>query len=316
MGTPPDVSVIIVNRNTADLLAACLASLSAQEGTLSIETIVIDNCSSDGSAERVQRDFPQVALIANTETVNDTAASNQGLRLAQGRYLLLLSPATVMQPGALAAMLSFAEAHPAAGIIGPRLVYPDGSLQPSAGPAPRLLPALAAAYGLRRDPLLEKGRDYTRVSIVDQVSGACLLIRREAMDKSGLLDEGLLTYFDDVDWCLRVQQQGWQVYYLPAAEVVHNARLNQSRQPQQDAAYATSEVRFFQRYRGRAQALILRSVLASAAALKVVAFSIALPFSAARRPVLRQHIDTQRRIIYMCFHTREAQAGLTSQYPV
>lgn len=228
-GPPPDVSVCIVSWNVADDLRACLQSLRAQHTPPSHEVIVADNASSDETVAMIREDFPDVTLIVNDRNLGFARATNQTLRQARGRYLLMLNPDTVLEPDALATLVSVADDHPEAGIIAPRLVYPDGSLQYSCRRFPtitaavfrntflgRLFPnARAAEYYVMAD------FDHETEQEVDWASGACLLIRHEAYEQVGELDPGFVWGSEDVDYCLRMHQAGRAVVFTPATEVVH-----------------------------------------------------------------------------------------------
>jgi GT2 family glycosyltransferase len=226
---PPDVSVCIVSWNVADDLRACLESIRAQQTPPTYEVIVADNNSSDDSVAMVREQFPDVELIVNDENLGFAKATNQTLRAARGRYLMMLNPDTVLQPDCLEKLVAVADAHPEAGIVAPRLIYPDGSLQYSC----RRFPTIAAAvyrntvFG-RLFPEAEPAAEYIMRDCdhdtqhdVDWASGACLLIRREAYKQVGELDEGFVWGSEDVDYCFRMHREDWGVLYSPVTEVVH-----------------------------------------------------------------------------------------------
>ncbi|MEA3403316.1 MAG: glycosyltransferase family 2 protein [Armatimonadota bacterium] len=228
-GPPPDVSVCIVSWNVADDLRACLKSIRGQHTPPTFEIIVADNASSDESVAMLREHFPEVKVIVNERNLGFARACNQTLRAARGRYLLVLNPDTVLEPDALEKLVAVADAHPQAGIVAPKLVYPDGSLQHSC----RRFPTITAA--VFRNTLLGRvfpnataasryimaDRDHDTEQEVDWASGACLLIRREAYEEVGELDEGFVWGSEDVDYCLRMHQAGWTVLYSPVTTVVH-----------------------------------------------------------------------------------------------
>ncbi len=227
--SPPDVSVCIVSWNVADDLRVCLESVRAQQIPTTFEIIVADNASSDDSVAMIREHFPEVKLIVNDENLGFAKATNQTLRAAEGRYLMMLNPDTVLEPDCLEKLVAVADAHPEAGIVAPRLVYPDGSLQYSC----RRFPTIAAAvyrntiFG-RLFPNAEPAAEYIMRDCdhetqheVDWASGACLLIRREAFEEVGELDEGFVWGSEDVDYCYRMHQAGWSVLYSPVTDVVH-----------------------------------------------------------------------------------------------
>ena len=225
----PDVSLCIVSWNVADDLRACLQSLRDQQNPPRFETIVVDNASSDETVEMLGRDFPEVRLVANDDNRGFAGGSNQGLRMGAGRYLMLLNPDTILPPDVLATLVAVADAHPEAGIIAPKLLNTDGSLQPSCRRFPtitaalyrntlfgRLMPrARAASHYIMED------FDHDVEREVDWVSGACMMVRREALEHVGELDEGFPWGSEDVDFCLRMFRADWRVLYTPATAIVH-----------------------------------------------------------------------------------------------
>ncbi len=272
----PVLSVIIVTWNVRDLLRECLRSVvgsqepgaRSQESTdgrlppapcsLTPEIIVVDNASRDGSADMVRTEFPGVRLIANAENLGFARANNQGIRASQGRYVVLLNSDTLVPPGALAALVAFMDAHPDAGAVGPRLLRPDGTAQPYAfggDPTPRYLLARGVNRLIFRRPLHDWATD--AVQQVDWVSGACLMVRREAMDQAGLLDENIFMYFEDNDWCLRIRGAGWKVYYNPQAAITHIGGQSLAQNPAARRAYGESLQYFYAKHYGpRALALL------------------------------------------------------------
>lgn len=264
-----DLSVIIVNWNVRDLLRRCLQSVFANPPTCRREIIVVDNGSSDGSAEMVRTEFPQVRLIANPDNRGFTAANNQGMAMARGRYVLLLNPDTEVVGAALMTMTAFADAHPDVGIVGPQLLNPDGSVQSSRRRFPTLATALFEStwlqpYAPRR--LLEHyyvlDRPDDRVQDVDWVTGAALMARREAVEQVGPLDEGFFMYSEELDWCRRFREAGWRVAYLPTARIVHYiGKSSEQVLPARHIHFQTSKVRYFRKYYGPVVAEMLRLFL-------------------------------------------------------
>lgn len=226
-----DLSIIIVNYNTRNLLRNCLRSVYSSQGDFQYEVIVVDNGSPDDSVEMVRREFPQAKVIACETNHGYAYANNLGLRQAQGRYLLLLNPDTVLPATALQGMLDFMDEHADAGVAGPKLVLADGSLDLACR---RSFPTLDVAFyrlvGLsKRYPHSPRYNRYNlgyldpdQVSEVDSVVGAFMCIRREALDQAGLLDERFFMYAEDLDLCYRIKvNHGWKVYYNPAVVVTH-----------------------------------------------------------------------------------------------
>jgi GT2 family glycosyltransferase len=288
----PDLSVIVVNLNTRDLLRACLRSVvgSQESGVSSIssvsslihapcpltpELIVVDNGSTDGSPEMVAAEFPAARLIRNAQNRGFAPANNQGLAVARGRYCVLLNSDTLVAPAALAHLVAFMDVHPEAGACGPQLRNADGSLQPSGRAFPTLASALAELLpapatwrrGLR-GPL--DARDYTQTCQVDEVSGAALCLRRAALDQIGLLDEEFFFLGEDVDLCWRLKAAGWQVYYLPEAAVIHLwGGSRKSRDGKISLLAQRGYYLLFRKHRPRIEAGLLKVVVVALTLLKL-----------------------------------------------
>lgn len=213
------LSVVIVSYNTRNLLAACLASFHADE------IIVVDNASTDASADMVREKFPHVRVIQNADNAGFARANNQAIRISHGEYILLLNSDTVVQPSALNRLIEFMDTHSQAGIVGLQLLNPDGTLQPSGRNFPTLVSALVELIPM---PERWRGRfrggahrDDAQSAQVDEVSGAALCVRRSVFDQIGLLDEDFFFLGEDIDLCWRCQKAGWHVVYLPDARIVH-----------------------------------------------------------------------------------------------
>lgn len=226
-----DLSVVTVSYNTRELLRACLASIiSTLPPTISYELSVVDNASADGSAAMVRQDFSEVRLVCNADNRGFAAASNQGLQQSMGRYLLLLNPDTVVRAGALESMLRVLEERVAVGAVGPRLVFPDGDFQHSAFTFPTLPMIFLDFFPLHHRLLdsrlngryprewYQRGEPFP----IDHPLGAALMVKRTVMEEVGLLDEGFFMYCEEIDWCLRIKQAGWQILCCPQAEVIHH----------------------------------------------------------------------------------------------
>jgi GT2 family glycosyltransferase len=253
----PDLSVCIVNWNTRTDLEQALVSVLQPGQGLRIEVIVLDNASRDGSGDMVRQQFPQVALIASTRNLGFARGYNRAAAQTSGRHLLMLNPDTLVQPGALRRLVDFLDAHPRAGAVGPRLLKSDGRLQFSCRRFPRPLAALL------RNTLLGRlvGRDrFTRGYLmadwdhatsreVDWISGAAMAIRRQAWERVGGFDEGFFMYAEDMDWCLRAQQAGYSIHYLPEAVIIHHIGRSSDQRPLPSVIeFHRSMVRFYRKH--------------------------------------------------------------------
>jgi len=284
----PTLSIIIVNWNTRDLLARCLESVASRQISvarhqtsddsdrptddclLTTDVWVVDNASSDGSAQMVRERFPWVRLIENEENVGFARANNQAIRQSNGRYVLLLNPDTEVQPGALETLVRFMDEHPEAGAAGARLLNPDGTLQPSCHPMPTLSRELWRLFHLDAFWPYAVYRmaawDLTTPRRVDVAQGACLILRQEVLDSVGLLDEDYFIYSEEVDLCYRIRRAGWHVCWVPQAVVVHyEGQSTRQVAPQMFLRLYEGKVMFFHKNRGVLAAQVYKLILLAAA---------------------------------------------------
>jgi N-acetylglucosaminyl-diphospho-decaprenol L-rhamnosyltransferase len=220
------VSVVLVTYESAEDLAACLATLPAAAGPHELEVVVVDNASRDGSAEIARR--LGVKVLENPANLGLSRAIDLGAAATDAPWLLLVNPDTRLAPGALARLLATAAADPTIGCVGPHLRNSDGSEYPTGRRFPSILVgALHAALGTvwPGNPATRHYHmadlDRSRPVPVDWVSGACMLLRREAYEAAGRFDAGYFMYFEEMDFCLRLARAGWRVVYDPGAEVTH-----------------------------------------------------------------------------------------------
>lgn len=197
-----DVIIVIPNLNGESVLGECLAAIPAAMATLSWQTVVVDNASTDRSRDVVQESFPEVKVVANSENLGFAAACNLGAKDGQSRYVLLLNSDVTLSEGSIAALVAHAERHPEAGAVSPQMCWPDGSPQ---GPL----------LGLSR--FWKKGPPYA----LSWLPGTCLLLRREALDRVGWLDEDFFFYNEDLDLSWRLRKGGYRLDFLPAVKVHH-----------------------------------------------------------------------------------------------
>ena len=267
-----DLCVVIVSYNTRDLLRACLRSLAASlERTareLDAEITVVDNASSDGTADMVRADFPSVRLIPLMENRGFAAANNLAVRLSDSRYVLLLNPDTEVLDDAPLALVRFMDAHPGVAVCGCRLLNPDRTFQHSCFRFPTLPMSFLDLFPLHYR-LLESRlngryprRWYNHSFPIDHPLGACMMVRRQAIEQVGPLDEGFFMYCEEVDWCYRMKQAGWEIYYTPDAAVIHygGASTGQIAGPMFVTLHRSRD-RFFRKHYGPLYALAARCIL-------------------------------------------------------
>jgi len=252
------LSVVIVSWNTRELTFAALRSFLPADD-LPLEVVVVDNASSDGSADAIEAAFPGVQVIRNERNVGFAGGVNVGLRASRHPLVLLLNPDTRVVGDVLSRLVDYASAHPEAGIVGPRVLNEDGTLQASRFRFPSLLNLLLEATYLPK--LLPGSRFFDRERLggsdaatparVEAVSGCCFLVRRSVLDGVGVLDESFFMYAEETDFCYRAWQAGFEVHYAPVGEIVHlhgaSSRLASRRN---FLEYRRSILRFFRKHRG------------------------------------------------------------------
>jgi GT2 family glycosyltransferase len=241
------LSICIVAYQARSYLEGCLESIEAHPPAGSYEVIVVDNGSTDGTAEMVRSSYPRVRLIENRLNAGYAAPMNQALRVASGDYLLMLNPDTLVHPAAFERLLAFMEAHPEAGICGPKVLNTDGTLQkPCRRGEPT--PWAVISYFLKLSALFPRSKFFggylmnylgeDEVHTVAGVSGSCMLVRRQVIDRIGYLDEQFFAYQEDADICRRARQAGWEVYYVPEAQITHYGGEGGSRAQPYRSIYA------------------------------------------------------------------------------
>jgi GT2 family glycosyltransferase len=252
-----NTSAVIVSWNTRDLLARCLDALyaDAERSGITLQTIVVDNASSDGTVEMLAKRFPSVQVVARSENSGFAAATNRGIRQAASVDLLLLNPDTELLPGALAAMRSALHAMPHVGLVSGILLNPDHSLQSAGYRFPTLTQSFLDFFPLH-DRLVASGLngrftpgDGLSPYAVDYPLGACMLVRREVIEQVGLLDEQYFMYSEEIDWCRRIAAAGWSILIAPAARIIHHGGQSTGQAP--DAMFVQlhrSRARYFAHY--------------------------------------------------------------------
>lgn len=283
----------------------------------SLEIIVVDNASSDGSAAMVAEEFPRVKLIINPDNRGFTRGNNQGLALARGRHVLFLNPDTVVMDDALAVMVAYLDAHPQVGALGPRLRYGDGTLQSSCRRFPTLATALfestplawhwpdnpwARRYRMEDSQDLAphlpspQGKEDAGIC-VDWLVGAALMARQEVLAQIGGFDEGYFMYSEELDWCRRAKQAGWQIVYLPTAQVIHyEGKSSAQVVAARHIRFQTSKVRYFRKFHGSLVAELLRLAILGMFALECL-FEAGKWLLGSKRPLRRERVAAYSQLL-------------------
>jgi len=267
-----DVSIIIVNWNTLALLRDCLNSIYEQVGDVSYEIVVVDNASSDGSPEMVSSDFPSVLLVVEDANRGYAAAINSGIRRAKGRYALILNSDILICDLAIEKTVKYADRHPEAAVIGCQVMKSRDEMQTTCFRFPSLLNLSLRVSGLAR--VFKYNRFFGRENMlwwqrssereVDVVSGMFMLVRYEAIEKVGMMDESYFLFYEDTDWCYRFAQAGWKMLFWPGAKIIHIDGGNKSTD-QDDlrmfVQYRKSLLTFFKKNYGLVSYLTARLLL-------------------------------------------------------
>jgi N-acetylglucosaminyl-diphospho-decaprenol L-rhamnosyltransferase len=265
VGPDRDLAVVVVNYNAGHYLSRALRSAIESAGDSTLEVVVVDNASADGSADQAVAAHPEVRLIRNEENVGFARAVNQGIRATAAPYLLLLNPDAEILSGTLAGFVKVARDRPRAGAIGPVVRDPDGGIYPSARKVPSLGEALGHSFlGLFR-PQNRFSRAYTMAEwdhrserSVEWVSGSCMLLRREALSQVGLMDEAYFFAVEDVDLCTRLRQAGWDVLFTPELEVLHQVGISRGRSKRITLEHSKSIYRYFVKFESPGWRAVLR----------------------------------------------------------
>jgi len=258
----PDLSIIIVNWNTRDYLSNCLKSIYETTSRVSIEIFVVDNASTDRSVEMVKNKFPQVKLIANKENLGFPKANNQAIKVSNGEYILFLNPDTVVYPKTIEMLVNFLKANKNCGAVGPMIVDKEGKVDYlGARNFPTLFSAFSDLFFLRKlfptSRLFGKRHlgwwDHRSSRLVECISGACIMVRSEDLEKIGFLDETLPLYLEDVDLCKQIKNLGRDIYYLASAQIIHFQGASSKRYKNSDRLFVMHRLAygiFFKRYKG------------------------------------------------------------------
>ena len=267
----PDASVVVVTHNALPWIERCLESVRGEE------VVVVDNGSSDGSADVVREQLPEARVIEQ-ENLGLAAGWNRGMEEASGRYFLILNSDAWLTDGSLRRLVAFADQQPDAAIVGPRLLNPDGSLQRSVRGFPTLWRLATEYFFLRKlaprsralNAFYAGGFDHQHVREAEFLMGACMLVRREAVDQVGPLDEDFFLFSEETDWAYRFREAGWKVVFFPEAECVHVGGASHGGRMFRENV--RGHLRFLAKHRGDAYAERARKLLRAATGIRGVLF--------------------------------------------
>ncbi len=301
-----DVSIVVVNWNTKALLGNCLKSIYGQAQDVDYEVIVVDNASSDGSAEMVKREFPRVALIENSKNRGFAAANNQAMRIAKGRYILLLNSDTLICDSAIEKTVAYADRHAKVAVVGCQVLEGPEKIQMTCFRYPSLINLFLQASGLvalfkcnrffGREEMRSWRRDTERE--VDIVSGMFMLVRHEAIRQVGLMDETYFLYFEDTDWCYRFFKAGWKMVFWPGAKIIHVDAGSKS--TDQDGLkmfvqFQKSLLIFFRKHYGHLAYFVARLVLVVSFGLRCCCWASAVLFKRILSSNVNYEVDKTKK---------------------
>lgn len=294
-----DVTIIIVSWNTRDILRDCLRSVYENAGPVDFHVIVVDNASTDGSVEMIQSEFGKVELVANSDNRGFAAANNQGMAMATGRYILLLNSDTIVLEGAIAKTVAFADTHVEAAVVGCQVLNSDRSLQASCFLFPSALNMLLSATYLYK--IFPQSRLWGRERMtwwdkqdareVDVISGCFMLVRCEAIEQVGRMDEAFFMYAEETDWCYRFRKAGWKNMYTPGGQIIHLGGASSRQAASKMRLQLSGSILYFlKKHRSRLEYTL-------GCLLTALSFMVRLPFWLMRAGLSRQSRSESWRVV-------------------
>lgn len=299
-----DLSIVIVNWNTSELLTQCLESIYKSGSRYSFEVIVVDNGSSDESVSLVSQGFPSVVLIKNNRNLGFARANNQGLAVGRGRYFMLLNSDTKVLPGAIDTLIQTADSNPELGVLGPKLLNMDGSLQVSWAGFPSIFSELLGKEFRACKPVPGCPSAYE----VDYVKGACMLVRTMTIQEVGNLDNDFFFYAEEVDWCYRIKQKNWKIWYLTNAEIYHLGGGSTQVGFVQLTRLYRGKLLYFKKHHRVSETVILRYGLAFVYALGVIRRMIF--FDNKNKDIAWYEIRSRAKLIWCLLRDQYPETGM------
>ena len=308
---PLDISIIIVSWNTRLLLKDCLTSIYTKAGDLNYEVIVVDNGSADSSAEMVKKDFPQVNIIENSENLGFARANNIGIWSSKGRYICLINSDVTILDDCISRLVSFMEGHPAVGMAGPKILNHDRSIQHSCCHFPSIWNNLCQSLGLNH--LFPKSAffsywimdywSYDSIRSVDALNGCFWIVRRKALAEVGLLDEEFFIYGEDLDWCRRFHDAGWDVAFYPDAEAIHLGGASSANAPVRFyLEMQKADLKYWRKHHGRIGKFCYAIVILLRNAVRVITRGLQYIFLPSQREIAGFKLRRSLACIQMILH--------------
>ena len=294
-----DISAIIVNCNTKQFIAECVQSMLEYRGQYTLEIIVIDNASEDGSALALREQFHEIKIIENNHNVGFARANNQGIEIAQGRYVCLVNSDIKFIQDCFSQMLSYMEQHSDVGMLGPKLLWQDRSLQWSCRKYPSLWNTLCPALGLNsifpRSSFFSSEHmgyfGHDRIICVDVIVGAFMFVRRLALEQVGKMDDVFFMYCEEVDWCKRFAAFGWKIGFFPKAEVIHygcgSSSMGSARFVKE---YCISNLRYWRKYHSGIKELLFRLLLILRYLLRLPIWAMLILLMPQKRAIYKEKV--------------------------
>ncbi|MBN1788209.1 MAG: glycosyltransferase family 2 protein [Sedimentisphaerales bacterium] len=310
-----DVSIIIVSWNARKYLIDCLNSLVETSCKYTSEIIVVDNASTDGSAEAVASRFPQVILIENEDNFGFARANNIGIRQSHGRYVCLINSDVVVLPGCVERLIEYMDKNPSVGMTGPQILNPDRTLQVSCRCFPSIWNNLCQALGLNY--IFPKSRFFSEpfmtywahdtIRKVDAVGGAFWIVSRQALDEVGLLDEDFFIYAEDVDWCKRFNDKDYDVMFFPEAQAIHFGGKSSINAPIRFyLEMQRADLLYWEKHRGIFMAAVYKTIVLLRHILRAIVRMIQYPFCRSQKEVVKFKLQRCTACIQWLFSGRHS----------
>ncbi len=321
----PTISIVIVSWNAKSFLAECLESLQGPVYDGPMETIVVDNGSSDGSAEMVRARFSDVKLICNESNLGFAKANNIGIRRCQGEFVALINSDVHVLPGCLSSLVSYCEAYPRAGLVGPYIKGGDGAQQISCRAAPTVWNMFCRALAL--DAVFDRSRlfngyflghwDHSTVGPVDILSGCFWLARRAALDEVGLLDEAFFFYGEDMDWCKRFRDTGWGVDFVPQARAIHYGGASSANSPIRFyIERQKADLQYWRKHHSSLSVLAYYAICVLNHALRVIGYSAKARVAGRDKETSRYKVRRSAACLRWLFTVESAPQGSSGEEPI